>query len=254
MPLNAAPKPGDTYLAFSGDASFVEIPSLDRYSVDWNGELSVAAWMRPDVENFPKHEKEYVHWMGKGHRYGDQGDQEWACRMYNKRHCDRPQRSSFYVFNPAGRLGVGSYVQESVQVGQWRLLAASVDRTCTYLYRDGLFVECDTYTGPAVGTCPIMLDENDQQVVITPRHGKAPLRLGTLNFASYFQGGISRVRIWNGVLTPEEMLALYEHDEAPSNDLAADFRLNSDAGTNAVDSSAFGNHGRIQGAAWVIQT
>ena len=101
--MSAEPKPGETYLSFDG-TGYVEVPSQPAYSVDRTGELTVAAWMRPDVEEFRHQEgTNYVHWIGKGTRSGPRGDQEWACRMYSKTTTDnppRPQRTSFYVFGP----------------------------------------------------------------------------------------------------------------------------------------------------------
>ena len=126
MANNAAPKPGQTYLSFNGTSSFVEIANRPEYSVDFADALNVAAWMRADVEKFPKPESGelYVHWMGKGQHFGDTGDQEWVFRMYDRPapepDGDRSKRTSFYLFNPRGGLGVGSYVQEDVPVKTWR--------------------------------------------------------------------------------------------------------------------------------------
>ena len=97
---NAAPKKGDVYLRLSGIDSYVEIASIADYSIATTGELSVAAWIRPDTLNFPRWEgTRYVHWLGKG----DSGEQEWTFRMYNRDHTaenpPRPNRISFYTFN-----------------------------------------------------------------------------------------------------------------------------------------------------------
>jgi hypothetical protein len=51
--VNAEPQPGDVYLRFNGRDAYVEIPSIDDYSVSTTGELTVSAWMRPDTLNFP---------------------------------------------------------------------------------------------------------------------------------------------------------------------------------------------------------
>jgi hypothetical protein len=115
MAKNASPKPGDVYLAFNGRGAFVEIASLADYSVSTTGGLTISAWLRPDTLNFPSVEgnSDYIHWLGKGETSGAGGNQEWAFRMYN--HSDpldspsRPNRISFYLFNPRGGLGVGSY-------------------------------------------------------------------------------------------------------------------------------------------------
>jgi hypothetical protein len=258
MANNAAPQPGQTYLSFNGTSSSVEIPNRPEYSVDFAGALTVAAWMRADVEKFPKPEsgKLYVHWMGKGQHVGNTGDQEWVFRMYDKPapepDGDRSKRTSFYLFNPRGGLGVGSYVQEDVPVKTWRLIVGVANDRRTRLYRNGELMHCDTYRGVGTTRCQIMLD-NGQQVVIYPEHGGAPLRIGTQNFGSYFQGGITRVRIWTRALAADEIQAVYETDEAPRDALVAEFLLDSDTGTRAVDSSPLANHGVITDGIWAMQ-
>ena len=118
---NSAPGKGDVYLKLSGADSYVEIAGIADYSLATTGELSVAAWIRPDTLNFPRWEKTgYVHWLGKG---VGAGQQEWTFRMYNRddttEHPPRPNRISFYVFNPEGGLGVGSFFQDTLQEGSW---------------------------------------------------------------------------------------------------------------------------------------
>ena len=112
--MSAAPKRGDIYLRFDGIDDYVEIPSSDDFSVSKTGELTVSAWLKPDVLDFPNSEGTgYVHWMGKG----DAGQQEWVLRMYSLDNTEtppRPNRISFYVFNPQGGLGVGSHFQDPV--------------------------------------------------------------------------------------------------------------------------------------------
>jgi hypothetical protein len=53
MAENAQPQAGDSYLRFNGSDAYVEIPSIDDYSVSTTGELTVSAWMRPNTLNFP---------------------------------------------------------------------------------------------------------------------------------------------------------------------------------------------------------
>jgi hypothetical protein len=75
MAANATPRQGDVYLRFNGMDNYVEIPSTADHSVATTGELAVAAWIRPDILNFPRWERTgYVHWLGKGERVDD-GDQ-----------------------------------------------------------------------------------------------------------------------------------------------------------------------------------
>jgi hypothetical protein len=112
-----------TYLQFSGDGAYVEIPSARDLSLSRTG-TTVSAWLKPDTLEFRRSEGSgYVYWMGKG----ESGRYEWATRMYNytnKEKPPRPNRISFYLFNAEGGLGQGSYVQEPVRPGEWIQITA----------------------------------------------------------------------------------------------------------------------------------
>jgi concanavalin A-like lectin/glucanase superfamily protein len=260
MTANSAPRTGDIYLKLNGLNNFVEIPSSTDYSIATTGELSVAAWIRPDTLNFPSWERAgYVHWLGKGEGSGDTGQQEWVFRIYNRDHTTehppRPNRISFYTFNPEGGEGVGSYFQDTLNTGEWIFVVGVADATRTYMYRDGQYRRCDTYRGPSTDHCPIHYQpppNENLQLEINPAAGASPLRLGTRDLNSFFEGGLSRVRIWSRVLEPDEVSALYLSDAAPSDGLVAEFLLNADTGTTAAD-SARGNDGTIFGAVWDLQ-
>ena len=64
-------------------------------------------------------------------------------------------RVSFYLFNPEGGLGVGSYVQGPIHKGQWIHVVGVADSSRTFFYKDGQYIRCDTYRGPAQGPCEI---------------------------------------------------------------------------------------------------
>ena len=151
--------------------------------------------MRPDVLTFPKMESSgYVHWLGKG----NSGQQEYTFRMYGLDNTDsRQNRTSFYMFSPAGGLGAGSHVQEAVAPGQWIHYVATVSTGANQLrlYKDGVLKDTDVFL---TGT-----------FAVTPADGTAPLRIGTRDFASYFNGAIDDLVIYNRVLTPAEVQQLY---------------------------------------------
>ena len=116
----------------------MEIPSVSDYSVSTPGALTVSTWMRPGTLNFPRAEanSDYVHWLGKGDRSGAAGNQEWTFRIYNRRdpldNPPRPNRISFYLFNPQGGLGVGSYVQVPITRGTWIHVVGVADSSRTF--------------------------------------------------------------------------------------------------------------------------
>lgn len=257
MSQNAAPQPGDVYLQFNGIDAYVEIPGIADYSLATTGTLTVAAWIRPDRLNFPSVEpgSDYIHWLGKGDKSGSAGNEEWTFRMYNHstplEDPPRTNRISFYVFNPQGGLGVGSYVQDTVAKGQWIHVVGMADTARTYFYRDGQFIRCSTYRGPKQGNCEIQTHDG-VQVVIEPAAGSAVLRLGTKDLRSFLEGGLSRVRLWNRTLAAAEVSSLYTTDLTPQDGLVAEFPL--DAGTGSVASdTAQGNDGSIINARWATQ-
>jgi len=253
--MSAAPKRGDFYLRFNGINDYVEIPSSDVLSVSTSGELTVSAWLRPDVLNFARSEGSgYVHWMGKG----EANRQEWVFRLYNRDGTmetpPRPNRISFYLFNPEGLLGVGSYFQDPVTKGQWIHVVGVAGSDQMYIYKDGAYRRCDTYRGPAAGGCPIhKLPDTGEQLIIDPQSGTAPLRVGTRDLTSFFKGGIRRVRIWSRTLQSGEIQNLFATDAVPRNGLVAEYRLDKPSGTVAPD-SINGNNGSIFGARWAKQT
>ena len=167
----------------------------------------------------------------------------------------RPNRISFYLFNPAGGLGVGSYVQVPIHRGKWMQIVGVADSSRTYFYKDGQFIRCDTYRGPVQGSCEIHYQappNQDLQLVIHPQAGPAPLRLGTKDLGSFFEGGLTRVRLWNRALAASEISALYATDLAPKLGLVGEFLLNVNTGTTAVD-TAQENNGNIFNAKWATQ-
>jgi len=230
-----------TALVFDGLDDYVEIPDDLQFSLTTTGQLSVAAWIRPDVLNFPVFQSTgYVHWMGKG----EAGQHEWVFRMYNQDTSDnppRPNRISFYVFNSDGGEGIGSHFQEPVEVGQWIHVVGIADRETTSIYKNGQFKDCDRYSGTGSGPCHNYPPDR----WITPAHGTAPLRIGTRDLESFFLGAIREVRIWDRTLATAEVGALYS-GLVPQDGLVADYLLTQDI---AVDSAGLHN-GVIVGATW----
>jgi concanavalin A-like lectin/glucanase superfamily protein len=226
------------FLVYDGRTSYAEIPSAPQLSVGAAG-LTVAVWMRPDVLSFPKTSgsspiEQYVHWLGKGAG----GHQEWTFRMYSQvPGDDRGNRISFYVFNPTGSYGCGSYFQDPITPGQWIHVVGVVDANAqtTAIYKNGVFRHSDRYVG---GT-----------VTIAPAPGSAPMRFGSKDLTNYFEGAIGPVRVWNRPLTASEISALYASNTVPPNGLVAAYALTEGQGTTIVDSVA-ANNGTLYNATW----
>jgi len=229
------------YLQFSGDAEYVEIPSARDLSFGGAG-FTVSAWLKPDTLEFPRTEGSgYVYWMGKG----EKDRYEWAGRMYsytNREKPPRPNRISFYVFNLDGGLGEGSYSQQPVRPGEWIQITATANRGDTAIYRNGQYVRCDEYDGPAGHGCQAHGER------IHPAPGDAPLRLGTRDLKSFFQGGLAQVRLWNRALARAEIQKI-SHGDIPRDGLVAEFLLDEGKGDTVHDTT--GKHvGKIVGARW----
>src|SRR4051812_25646286 len=93
-------------------------------------------------------------------------------------------------------------VDRAVKTGDWLHIAGVADEARTRLYRNGEFIDCDTYRGPATAGCKIFAPPpSGEQIIVNPRSGPAPLRIGTRDRKSFFLGGITRVRIWGRVLS-----------------------------------------------------
>jgi hypothetical protein len=209
---------GSSYLHFDGFQSYIEVPDSPDFSLTTTAALTVSAWIRPSTLTFPSTEgqgvdltKAYVHWLGKG----GAGEEEWVFRMYSADNSvGRANRISFYVFNPDGHLGVGSHFQDPgypVQAGVWIHVVGAADARKTYLHINGAPVDSDVYTGQ-----------------ITPKRGTAPVRIGTRDLKSFFQGEIREVRFWNRILSDAEIQELFNTGTAPTLGLTAEYLLTRD--------------------------
>ncbi|MBV8170399.1 MAG: LamG domain-containing protein [Candidatus Eremiobacteraeota bacterium] len=225
-----------TFLVFNGADSYVEIPSSPAHSLTPAG-LTVAVWMRPDSLAFAKTEgslasQQYVHWLGKG----QSGQQEWTFRMYSlTQPGPRQNRISFYAFSPPGGRGCGSYFQDPIQPGRWIHVVGVIDPSVQQvsIYKNGQLRHSDSYASLAPG----------------PQMGGAPMRIGSKDLTSYFQGAIGPIEIWNRALSATEVAALFNAGAVPQNGLAAQYYVSEGSGSTIHD--AVGHHdGAIHGASW----
>jgi hypothetical protein len=232
-----------SFVQFNGSSAYLEVPDSADFSVATTGALTVSAWMRPDTLTFPNIEGSgYVHWLGKG----SPGQHEWVLRMYSQDNQEnRANRISFYVFNQAGGLGIGSFFEDPVIPGEWIHVVGVADDRLTRIYKNGVPRDCDQYTGNDEPKC----DHYAANLWITPKHGNAPLRLGTRDLHSYLQGALAQVRIWNRALNADEIAGLYQLDQAPRTGLVAEYLFSEGSGTIAND-TAGSNAGTLFDATW----
>jgi len=223
------------YLQFDGSKTqYVEVadPETEDFSVTTTRALTISAWMRPDALRFEITEGSgYVHWLGKG----GLNRQEWVFRMYSDDNTEmRENRISFYVFNPGPGRGCGSYFQDPIEAGKWIHVVGMIDAMVetTSIYKNGEWRNTNSYAG-----------------IIDPAHGTAPLRVGTRDFASFFQGALAEVRVWNRLLSDEEIRELYASGVVPPEGLVAEYLLNEGKGDIAHDTVS-GYDGTVFGAMW----
>jgi hypothetical protein len=194
-PRKTAMPNGDLATVFDGLTQYVTVPSDRAFSVPRGGALTIEAWIRPDVLQFPRDESTgYVHWAGKG----EAGQQEYACRMYSLSNTEsppRPSRISGYVFNLEGGLGSGSYFQDRVAVGEWIHVAVVISTQTrpgtVKIYKDGVLRDTTSLA----------------QFNVTPGHGDAPVRIGTRDLRSFFKGAIGKFALYAYALSPTQLAA-----------------------------------------------
>lgn len=197
----AIAKDTDTAIKLDGKGSYIEVPDHANFSQPTSGKgLTVEVWLRPDALEFDGETADnYVHWLGKG----EPGRHEWTLRFYSRK-SKRPNRISAYIFNPAGGLGAGAYVEDKLTAGNWIHIVACYDpgdknnpKAGVSIYRNGTLCKGPTVPG-SKGTFYSAYD-------IVPAHGKAPLRLGTRDRKSFLTGALDEVAIYPCVLTGDEI-------------------------------------------------
>jgi hypothetical protein len=189
--------------AYFNGKSYIEIPNDLRYSPAATGQLTVSFWMNPSRFDFKGEAEGYVHFLAK-QEWSDKPNYEWAFRLYNDTAVDdglRAKRVSFYLFNLQGGQGVGSYFQDDIKANEWIYITGVVNGTHTLIYKDGIIRDADAYS-PGLGGYK----------EIIPGQGTCPVRIGTADMASFFEGGIDELKIWNRALSPKEILQNYNSE------------------------------------------
>ncbi len=81
--------------------------------------------------------------------------------------------------------------------GRWYHYVAVVDMSTDTItwYKNGQFKDQDPFI--------------NSDYHIHPKHGTAPVRIGTKDFASYFKGAIDNINIYNRALSAFEIGQLY---------------------------------------------
>jgi hypothetical protein len=205
---------GDTAPRFDGSRKYLEVADNNRWSLDTTGILTIEAWVRPSTLRFISAEKGkcYVHWLGKGIT----GQHEWTLRMYSDlvpTPCASDQRTnrvSVYAFNPDGGLGTGAYFQGGLdnvpvmKAGRWIHVVGIVNtRSKSDAFPNG-YVRIYR-NGHLVNTRDLF-----STVRVVPVNGTAPVRIGTRDFNSFFQGSIGKVALYDHEVLGKRLRAHYD--------------------------------------------
>lgn len=210
--LGCAVMPNGDYAArFNGNNNMLSIRDADHLSIDYTGELTIEAWIRPDVLQFPKWESSgYVHWLGKGDTW--KKGHEYLCRIYNFENSEnRPNRISGYAFNPEGGFGAGASFQEPVIPGEWiHVVVCYTTANVTKQFPNGL----KSFPTGYVSIYKNGIFKNVGGMIqfdIAPKNGPMDLFIGTRDLRSFFLGGIGKLAIYNRLLMDREITAHHAH-------------------------------------------
>ena len=201
-PQSATLPNGDLATVFNGYNQYVQVPSVASLSITDTGCLTVEAWVKPAVLQFPHDQGSgYVYILGKG----VMGKQEYALRMYSYSNSEipaRPNRISAYAFNLAGGKGSGAYFQDKVDPDGWIMVTFIIDSKPSAEWPDGYIA---IYKNGQMRGARVSL----AQFNVTPRGSDAPFRIGTRDLESFFEGAIGKVAIYNSILSAQDILATY---------------------------------------------
>lgn len=121
---------------------------------------------------------------------------------------------AFYIAGPGGAVSSPFVTRSEIWDGEWHHVVGTFDGRIVRLYIDGRLRGAGSDPGTAVPTASFIrynLSTNDRFYIGQFRNvptGPTPVRLG-------FWGDISDVRIWAGVLSPDEVVLRYNHDNLP---------------------------------------
>jgi hypothetical protein len=192
---------GDSTLLFNGINQYVEVSNEDDLSVATTGILTLEAWVRADVLNFPDMEGTgYVNWMGKG----ESGQHEYVCRIYGQAPTGndegRTNRLVGNAYNPAGVSAAGCYYQPSssdaLTAGEWLHYVFVINTMTTSAQHPHGYTKLYIQRKNSNGTLTTYTDQDSlKNLTLSP--GTAPFRIGTRNLGSYFKGAIGKVALYN---------------------------------------------------------
>lgn len=187
---------------FDGVDDLITVKDSDSLSPSTTGAFTIAYWAKFGRTKFVGEGsgKNYINYLGKG-VYGSNPSNEFHFRQHNGSNTEgRNNRISFYVFNPEGGLGAGSYFQEPINTNQWVFIVGVYNGTHVQIWKNGVLKDTDPLSS----------------YNIIMKNGRAPLTLGGYSIDGYqdkyWKGSLDEVRIYNRILTPQEIKDIYNSE------------------------------------------
>jgi hypothetical protein len=200
-PATTALPNGDRSLSFNGINQYAEVSDAADLSVPATGILTLEAWIRADVLDFPNMEGTgYVNWMGKG----ESGQHEYVCRMYGQNptgnDAGRGSRIVGNAFTATGVAAAGSYYQSAsddlIAAGEWLHYVFVINTTAISTQHPHGYTKLYVQRKNSDGSLTTFTDQDSlNSSTLTP--GATPFRIGTRNFGSYFKGAIGKMAVYN---------------------------------------------------------
>jgi len=168
-------------LEFNGSSAYVDCGNAEALNVDV---FSVSFWCNiPGTQSW-----NHIISRGSHGASGDPGSVNWGVMMY-----DAQETILFETFNDTSWVGVTA----DTTTGEWHHVVATYDGDTMQLYHDGVLANTTSGAG-------ILLDQS------------RPLLIGARsdagNAGGFFSGSIDDVRIYNKVLTQDEVMKAMQGD------------------------------------------
>jgi concanavalin A-like lectin/glucanase superfamily protein len=220
LPSIAMMPNGDQAADFDGATQYLKVPSRTTLSIPTTRNLTVEAWYRPDVLEFPNSVRPdgFVMVLGKCIEYAPTC--EWGLRMYNATtNQGRASRLSAYVFNPTGNLGAGAFWQPAsgvIKAGMWLHVVGEYTTQgqpsgcpANLDYPGSIDIWVNGIRWDAAAHRPTgCMDQPGFEV--RPQANSSPLLIGTMALDSWFKGVVAKVTIYDYLLSQTQINKHYQ--------------------------------------------
>lgn len=189
---------------FDGIDDYIEVIADANLSASTT-ELSISVWLK--IDNYDESENKEAYILDKS--VYDSNSSDWGVKYYDKDQNPSTEELRFCgpLFTPPGtNTSIGYWSTTSPQEDEWYHVVINYD------LNDSQEIFINGVSESSVGSTPSTFWENNASLII----GKAA------NNSSYFNGTIDEIRIYNRILTQEEILFLYDETSSMYNSNISD--------------------------------